>query len=295
MATMLPENTEVLHNKALASLALGKTKEAQQDLEKILTLEPDNTPALITLVNMYQSKNTIEAALAAVQKQVSKSPDTAGHIMLLGNLRADNQQYDKAIEAFRKVQTLSPNSPQPFMQIARILQATGQSVEAIKEYKALLAIAPDYVPAILATGALHDRAGETELAKEAYRKVLEVAPNSAAAANNLAWLLTQEEDADLGEALRLSMIAKGIFPTDPHISDTLGWIHLKRESYSLAATQFQQAIEANPKLGTFKYHLALALKGDGKVDAAKEAITQALAGDDFPEINQAKELLNTLQ
>ena len=146
----------------------------------------------------------------------------------------------------------------------------------------------------MAIGALRDRSGETELAKEAYRKVLEIAPNSAAAANNLAWILTQEENPDLGEALRLAMIAKGVFPEDPHISDTLGWIHLKRESYSLAATQFRQAVEVQPKLGTFKYHLALALKGDGKIDAAKEAVTQAISGTEFPELNEAKELLNSL-
>jgi Flp pilus assembly protein TadD len=181
------------------------------------------------------------------------------------------------------------------MQIARILNSTGKADQAITEYEALLEKSPKYVPAILAIGTLRDRAGQSDLAKEAYRKVLEIVPDSAAAANNLAWLLTQEEGADLGEALRLSMIAKGAFPNDPHISDTLGWIHLKRESYSLAATQFRQAVEARPEMGTFKYHLALALKGDGKIDEAKEAITQALATGDFPELALAKELLNSLQ
>jgi hypothetical protein len=36
----------------------------------------------------------------------------------------------------------------------------------------------------------------------------------------------------------------------------LGWIHLQRKSYSLAASQFKQAIDAEPESPVFKYHLA---------------------------------------
>ena len=89
-------------------------------------------------------------------------------------------------------------------------------------------------------------------------------PNLAAAANNLAWLLASEEGSDLGEALRLAMQAKQAFPDQPHIADTLGWVHYKRKSYSLAITQFRQALDKRPDDPIIQYHLALALYGNGE-------------------------------
>jgi Flp pilus assembly protein TadD len=65
--------------------------------------------------------------------------------------------------------------------------------------------------------------GNLNEAKERYKKVLNLQPNSAAAANNLAWLIASEKDGDLGEALRLAMQAKQAMPEEPHIADTLGW------------------------------------------------------------------------
>ena len=89
--------------------------------------------------------------------------------------------------------------------------------------------------------------GRLDEAKEQYTRALEIQPNLPAAANNLAWLLASEEGGDLGEALRLSMQAKQALPDQPHITDTLGWVHYKRQSYSLAISQFRQALESRPE------------------------------------------------
>ena len=47
---------------------------------------------------------------------------------------------------------------------------------------------------------------------ESYRKILEIDPNNVVAANNLAWLIANEENGDLGEAMRLALIAKNKYP-----------------------------------------------------------------------------------
>ena len=85
--------------------------------------------------------------------------------------------------------------------------------------------------------------GNRDEAKKKYAQALELQPDLPAAANNLAWLLASEEGSDFGEALRLAMQAKQALPDQPHIADTLGWVHYKRKSYSLAISQFRQALD----------------------------------------------------
>ena len=143
-------------------------------------------------------------------------------------------------------------------------------------------------------GTLQEQNGDTTGAKEAYSKVLNRDPHFAPAANNLAWLIVHENMPDLGDALRLALVAKERFPEDPNISDTLGYIHYKRNAFDLATTQFRLALEDLPHVPTIRYHLALSLKGQGADDEALKELEQALQSETaFPEQEEAKKLLET--
>ena len=88
------------------------------------------------------------------------------------------------------------------------------------------------------------------------------------------------------------MIAKQQFPEEPHIADTLGWIHYKRQSYSLAQSQFEQALTPNPDDPVINYHLALALHGANVKDKAIASLKKALAfSGDFKERQTVENLL----
>ncbi len=120
-------------------------------------------------------------------------------------------------------------------------------------------------------------------------------PDFAPAANNLAWLVANSKEPDLGEALRLAMIAKKMLPDNPNISDTLGWVHYQRNSPSLAKSQFEHALTVNPDNPTIRYHLALsqdmAKKPQQAINSLKEAIASSVP---FPEKEQAKTMLDRL-
>lgn len=145
-------------------------------------------------------------------------------------------------------------------------------------------------------GALLEQQGNRKEARQSYEQVLAVQPDFAAAANNLAWLIAEEPQPDLGEALRLAMIAKEQLPDEVHIIDTLGWVHYKRKSYGLARNEFAQAVEKQPDMPILRYHLALALFGEGKKQQAVKELETALRGKgDFAEKQEAQALLKTWQ
>ena len=160
------------------------------------------------------------------------------------------------------------------------------------QYQELIAQQPTFLPPLLGLAALQEQAVDTSQAMETYRKVLEIDLENAVAANNLAWLIANEENGDLGEAMRLAQIAMDKFPDDPHIANTLGWVYFKRKSYDLALSQFKYAVNERPDQPSFRYYLALALRAKGRMTEAKEELARCLEKDaDFPEREETEKLL----
>ncbi len=88
------------------------------------------------------------------------------------------------------------------------------------------------------------------------------------------------------------MIAKQELPDNAHIIDTLGWVHYKRGSYSLARNEFSQAVENDKNNPSLRYHLALALFGEEKKAEAIQQMEQVVASQQsFNEKEEAKVLL----
>jgi Flp pilus assembly protein TadD len=160
---------------------------------------------------------------------------------------------------------------------ALILTKQGKTDQAIAEYKDLLAKQPKAIGAYMGLGSIYEQTGKTDLAKEAYTEILTIKPDFAPAANNLAWMIAESKDPDLGEALRLAMTAKQQQPDDAHIIDTLGWVHYKRGSFSLARNEFTQAVLKQEEMPILRYHLALALYGEGKKQEAIKELEKALS------------------
>ena len=92
------------------------------------------------------------------------------------------------------------------------------------------------------------------------------------------------------------MLAKQAMPDEPHIADTLGYVHLKRGSYPLAMSQFQQALENRPDDPIITFHLAQAQYGKGDKDEAVATLKKALESkQEFKERAEAEALLKSWQ
>jgi tetratricopeptide (TPR) repeat protein len=80
-----------------------------------------------------------------------------------------------------------------------------------------------------------------------------------------------EQGGDLDVALTYAQRAKQKRPDFLEISDTLGWIYLKKQLASNALEIYNDLVAKEPKRATFRYHRAMALfqRGD-KAQARKE-------------------------
>jgi tetratricopeptide (TPR) repeat protein len=283
-------DVDLLGSLGLAYLGQDNKEKARETFAQLVQLAPDNSKALAFLTALTVGKD-IAQGIDFVQKQIAVS-ETAGHYLLLGDLLTKNKQFAEALLAYQKVQELAPDNPQAYILSARLLNHLGKIDETIAQYEELLQKNPDSIAGLMGLATAYEVQGKLAEAKAKYVRALEIQPNLPAASNNLAWLLASEEGADLGEALRLAMQAKQALPDQPHIADTLGWVHYKRQSYSLAISQFRQALDNRPDDPIIQYHLALALYGNGDKQEAIASLEKALAGENkFAERAEAEVLL----
>ncbi|WP_028581042.1 tetratricopeptide repeat protein [Desulfogranum japonicum] len=289
----VPDNVEILGNLGLAYIGLKQPEKAKEAFEKILALQPGNAKAFIFILQMAKEEGiSKEALLKMTQEQLEKAPDSASLNILFGDLMMGAQQFDEALKAYKKAQELAPQNPAPYSKSALIYRKQGKTDQALSEYQGLLQKNPDSVPVLMALGTLYEQTGKPEEAKETYKKLLSVSPNFAPAANNLAWMIAESADPDLGEALRLAMIAKQEQPDSPNIIDTLGWVHYKRGSFSLARNEFNQAVAKDEDNPILRYHLALALNAEGKRVEAIQELKKSLESDKpFPFRKEAEQQL----
>lgn len=291
----VPADIEMLGSLGLAYVGAKNTEEAKAAFIRVLELDPANSKALAILTSI-SATDDVKAAIGMVQKQIELAPKASGHYMLLGDLLLRDKQPDDALNAFAKAHELAPQNPQPYIIRARVMHAIGKMDDAIKEFQELLTSQPNSVPANMGIATLYEAQKRYPEAKARYLKVLELMPDQPAAANNLAYLIAEEENGDLGEALRLAMLAKQAVPEDPNVSDTLGLVHLKREAYGLAISQFQQALAAKPDEPIINYHLALAQMGNNDPEAARSSVQKALDSQaTFAERKEAEQLLKKIE
>ena len=130
-------------------------------------------------------------------------------------------------------------------------------------------------------GVLYELGGQRELAQQRYEDAIRLDPNLSEAKNNLAYLFA-ETGQNLDRALDLAQEAKTQLPENASVADTLGWVMHKRGMHSAAISYLKEAEAGtdpnDASIGIVRYHLALAYEANGETDAAREALSRALAG-----------------
>jgi len=141
-----------------------------------------------------------------------------------------------AIENFRKAKQLQPNNPDAAIWLALLLHQTGREADARVEYEQILRLQSDNPVAL----------------------------------NNLAYVLA-EQGGNLDVALTYAQRAKQKLPQSLEISDTLGWIYLKKNLRSNAMDIYNELVAKAPQNSTFRFHRAMALfQGGNRPEARKE-------------------------
>lgn len=159
-------------------------------------------------------------------------------------------------------------------------------------------VGPDHPEAWFHRAVLQEKSGDFEGAVESYRKLLAIQPDSAAANNNLAYMLLRAGGKD-EEALTLAKAAQEKMTTNPGVLHTLGLAQMRTGDLEGAKKTLAVATEIDPANPTIMFDYGRLLLEIGDKDEGKKRVQYALgmsqrAGIEFPELADAQSLLLSL-
>ena len=140
-------------------------------------------------------------------------------------------------------------------------------------------------------GVIYDARKRFDLSEKHYRAALAINPEFAPAANNLAYILS-EQNTNLDEAMTFAQTAKEKLPDSPYVMDTLGWIYYKKGLYDLAIIEFSDSLAKIPDNAEVIYHLGMAYYKKGDTERARVELEKALSlNENFAGAEEARKIL----
>ena len=278
LATLLKEypQSETVH---VLEGALGLLRKDMPGAERAFKKASELAPASIeataglTLIELSTGRGT--AARARAEGLAARSPANVDALLLAARTFASLKDLPKTEEVLRRAMQVDAARSEPYSMLASVYLQQGRMDLALSEFKTLAQREPKSVGARTMVAAILQTQNKRDEAKKAYRDTLAVDPTAAVAANNLAWMMT-EDNGNLDDALQLVQTARIKLPDSPEVNDTLGLIYLKKGMHEQAIAAFKQSVEKQPNTAIFQYHLGLASAKAGQFIQARRALETAL-------------------
>jgi len=254
-----PEKMWLRVQMARIYVLMGDERKAVESANMIITPWQNSAVGYIVLASVYEQVNKPDSAIEALKKGIQVDGKNIDARLKLGDIYAKKKEYSSALTTYESVAKLNPNVVQAYFAEGLVYEKMAKDKEAVKKYQQVLEKAEDNVPAM----------------------------------NNLAFLYLQ----GLGskeKALELAIRAYRAAPEAPQIMDTLGYALVKNNRPKEAFEVLRKAVALLPEDPSVQYHLALVYKEYGDAPHAREAVMRALKSTDFPEIKEARILLDKL-
>jgi tetratricopeptide (TPR) repeat protein len=273
----------------------GKKTEAVAMFENALKMLPGSLESLDQLVSMeVERTGKWETALARIRRQIEVAPDQAGLHYLLGLACFRASDWEQAERSLLKAIELQPEMTGSYLVLSQVYVATQKDGQALARIEKALSVNSNDVASLMIKGSILERKNDRTNAAAAYEQALRMNPRFFQAANNLAVLYAK--DPSMKErAFELANRARELAPKDPYVADSLGWIVYRRGDYKWARALLQESADQLPNEPEVMYHLGMCQSALGNEQAARDALTAALATDQaFSWQDQAKDVLSLL-
>jgi tetratricopeptide (TPR) repeat protein len=278
---------------AAAARIRARTDPAQAlaELERELAQSGADPAALglvETLVDLELRTGRTRQASRRVEALVAEHPDSSHLHAMQGRVALADGRREDAARAFERALALRPDDSFALSGAALLAREEGDLPRAIEAMKKARAAAPQTSDYAYMVARLLLDSGDRAAARHELESVVLTHPDSAAAANDLAYMLA-EDSSDLAAAQRHAERAVRLAPSAETL-DTLGFVKLRQGAAEEAVSLFERALSRQPEYATARYHLALALIEKGEPVAARQALEEALARP-FPEQQEARKVL----
>ncbi len=293
LTTIMPDSVQAMQLLARAQWSNKEYDAARRSFTRALSLKGTGQNVVyLDLLNLEAERGNFDQAVAYANELRKISPDKSLADVTIGDLYMGAKQYPKAAAAYEAARAKGFN-PKIAVNLSRAYQNMGQTPKGVAVLQAWLAKSPKDVTVRMALASLHISSRTYPAAIAEYNMIMQQGNSSPAVLNNLAWALDKMNDS---RALATAERAFKAAPDQPDIADTYGWIVLRRQDKVKGLQILQKAAGKRPNDANMQYHLAFALKANGRSAEAARVLDGALAkSKSFDSMNDARALLTQIR
>ena len=294
---LLPNDTELLVERAAALMAAGKALEAVADFTKVLDADDTNTRALYLRGKCFHTLDRLEEALADFVAAIKVDESDARLHTARGEVLAAMGQADFANASLTKAIRLNCQNADAFMLRGKVLMDQGKYDQAICDFSAAVQLRPKDPAAWMYRGELYAKRQSLEMALRDFEAAIRIDATLLDAHCQRARMMARLGDY---EAALIQLTKQlGHFESELHLAQLLDC--RGRIYYSIC--RFQRAVDDFFHVTRFKpagFPLASSYAGMGLAqtelgdnESAKKSFTKALKLD--ASCSRAKIALDWLQ
>jgi tetratricopeptide (TPR) repeat protein len=282
-----PQSSYLYIELANAYLRHRRVRDAVQEVENAIRLNPDNLDAHKVLGTIYYSiigsedssrnptsNEYLKKAILEYEAICRLDPSDSNSLLALSRLYRYDGQSDNAIASLKKFLQLVPSSEAGLANLAQIYADQGNFQEAINVFKKALASNPNSPTILAELASTYEQSKDYKNAIETYRKAMEVDEDSLDLRKGLAQVMLEDNQDELAEKEYLKILEAD--PDEGVAYLRLGQIYRKRHDYEKALEYFNKANAI--LVGSFEvpFHIATLYEELGKFEKAEERFQQLL-------------------
>lgn len=274
-----PNQVEALLELAVIDLNQKKNKEAIDYFQRAYSASPNNIRGLLGISKAYLADGQIDRSIDVVKAESQKNPDRPDLLRELGNAQMAAGHFDEAIASYQSLLGKAKDTrlqSDIWSRIAQAYRYKGDVQHSVDSLEKAHQGMPDNSNILTNLAMLYEEIGKSDIARKDYELAIKTDANNAYALNNLAYLIS-ESNGDLNLALTYAQTAKQKLPNYTEITDTLGWIYLKKNLTDSAIDSFKSLVVQAPQNPVYHYHYAMALNQKGDRENARKECQAALA------------------
>lgn len=267
---VVAQTPQELYARGMQAVRQGKYRQAIQELQRAVTLQPDYAKAHAALGTLYLQLGDFPASEKALTLALNINPDLLQAEANLAALYTKTERLDDAIRVYQNLIRRQPESLQVRLGIASAYQQAERFPEAIEAYLESLKRSPNLAAAMANLASCYEAVEDDEQALRYYKAALAVEPNLPMANGNLGAIY--QEQGELDKALPLLETAIRQNPQFTAARYRLGLVLTKKREFQRAAAQYQRVIaQQRDHVGAY-YNLAQALFRLKKREEGKRAM-----------------------
>ncbi len=270
-----PQNPEARYQVGYLALQDKDYKKAAVVFTSLYKDNPRDRRGLIGMTETMIAQGHMEDAIKETQKAIAAEPERRDLKMFLANQLKRAEHYKEAIAIYQTLLDKEPRNADLLYKLAETQRLIGDVNPSMENFRKCSQAAPSDTTCLIFLAMELQGTGRDDQAKPIYEQILKIQPTQPIALNNLAYIKAQE-GVDLDQALTMSQRAVQQAPKALDLSDTLGWICIKKNLTEQAVRIFSDLTAKDPDNATFHFHYGMALEQKGDRPGAKREFDIAL-------------------